>query len=156
MMRNSGSPAADDDRAEPRRAAADDAGDRRLDLGAVDAHHQLLPLGARARRSASATASAWRAESSWACARRAGRRLVEGRPRDDLRPELLRAFEIGVGLGERASNWSIWLLRLLDRGVGALVAASFCGEQRVELAAVERAPAPGPWSRGRRRRRGSR
>jgi len=45
---------------------------------------------------------------------------VEGRACDDLRPELLRAFEIGGRLGERSFELADLASRLLDRGLGAL------------------------------------
>ena len=54
-----------------------------------------------------------------------------------MRPELLRAFEIGARLGERSLELADLASCLLDRGLGALDRRVVPGEQGVELAAVE-------------------
>ena len=82
-------------RAELRRAAADEAGDGRLHLGAGDAHHQLLPLGVAAL--AVGLGDAERVVGGGELRlRRLHRRLalLDGRDRHDAAAELLRAVEV--------------------------------------------------------------
>ena len=138
MMRNSASPEPLDDGAEPRRAVGDEACYRRPDLGAVEPHLQFLPLGGSRRLIGFGDAER--------IARRIELRLgdalpgdprIERRAGDNLRPELLRALEVGRSLGERSLELADLALRLLDRRLGAKDGRVVLGEQGVELAAVE-------------------
>ena len=127
-----------DDGAEPCRAVGDEACYRRPDLGAVEPHLQFLPLGGSRRLIGFGDAER--------IARRIELRLgdalpgdprIERRTGDNLRPELLRALEVGRSLGERSLELADLALRLLDRRLGAKDGRVVLGEQGVELAAVE-------------------
>ena len=126
------------DRAKARRATADDAIDRRFNIGAVQPHHKFATLRRAAglvglRRSQRAL------PSGQLRLRHALRRdaLIQGSFRNDLRAEPLRALEIGAGLHQGRLELFDLTGRLSNGGVGALHRGVALRRQRVELRAVE-------------------
>ena len=137
-MRNSGSPAIDAVRANLGRPPADDPGDGRLHLRPVDAHQQFPPLGVAAL--AIGLSDAQRVVGG----RQLGLRRLHRVSRcsmveTDITPpaELARAVEIVAGELQLGLGLLDHALRLIDRGVGPLIAASFRGQMCVELGAIE-------------------